>query len=190
MKINIRPYVPSDWPAICRIHDLARPLEVQGFMPSATAWAMEKVAHEEKFFDSQTFVATRHNADNDILGFISIAPPEITWCYVDPAHHRQGIGKSLIHHVMPLVGEDAFVVCIAQNPQAVAFYRSFGLIPAAIFPGEAQSYPCTCVRLTLLTSKHRHRPPTPSKAALRLAGFSEQSPGAAVKDSQGVYHWR
>jgi ribosomal protein S18 acetylase RimI-like enzyme len=190
VHVVIREYRKEDWPAICRIHDRARAIEVSGFMPRDIVLPMQRIAAAEGFFESQTFVACIDHSAGEIAGFISIRLPEITWCYVNPSLHRQGIGRKLVEQVLPMIGSDGFVLTVAENPAALEFYKSLGFIIAARFPGEAQGYRCECVRLTLPTSVHRHRPPTPSPAALRLAGFSEKFPGNACLGADGIYYWR
>jgi len=189
-QFTVRDYRQSDWPAICRIHDLARLVEVGRFVPWDAIVPMARTAHAEGFLASQSSVACVDDAESGVAGFISIAGSELTWCYVDPSWHRQGVGRKLVQHVLPKLGADAFVLCVGENPAALAFYRSFGFVIAARFPGDAYGYPCQCVRLTLPTSKHRRRLPTPSKTALRLADFTETSPGQAFLGEDGVYYWR
>jgi len=190
VQVVVREYRAADWSSVCRIHDLARPIEVAGFMPQGVVLPMAQAATIDGFFDSQTWVACVDHAEGRPAGFVSVRSPEITWCYVDPALHRQGVGRKLVEHIMPQLGADGFVLCVAENPQALAFYRSFGFVIAARFPGEAQGFRCQCVRLTLPASKHRTRPPVPTMTALRLAGFAENSPGKAFLDEDGVYRWK
>jgi len=189
-QVLIRHSHPPDWPSICEIHDLARAIEIGGFVPRDAIVPMKIAAQEEGFFDCQTFVACLETAGGPVAGFISIRPPELTWCYVHPSSHRQGIGRKLVEHVLPKLGPDAFVLTSAENPGGLQFYQSLGFVIAARFPGEAHGHRCQCVRLTLPNSRHRHRPPTPSKSALRLAGFTDASPGNAYLGNDGVYYWR
>jgi ribosomal protein S18 acetylase RimI-like enzyme len=187
-RVSIREYREDDWQVVCQIHDRARPMEVAGFMPRDVVLPMEQSATADGFFQSKTSVA--YLDDGRIVGFVSIRPPELTWCYVDPSLHRQGIGRKLVEHVLSILGADGFVLCNAENPTALAFYKSFGFIIAARFPGEVQGYRCECVRLTMPTSRHRHRPPTPTISALRLAGFTNESPGMPTLGADGIYYWR
>ena len=189
-EIFIRPRIDTDWSALCRIHDLARVLEIGSVCPRDAILSMEQAAVEDRFFDDQTFVACTGSPQGPVAGFISIRVPEITWLYVDPALHRRGIGRKLMQHVLPLLGPDAFLLVITENPKGIAFYSTFGFIPAARFPGDAHGHPCECVRMTLPTSIHRHRPPTPTRKSLQLAGFTEKDPGTAVLDEEGVFVWR
>jgi ribosomal protein S18 acetylase RimI-like enzyme len=189
LHVVVRDYRTADWPSVCRIHDLARPIEVGAFMPKGVVLPMEQAAKIDGFPESQTWVACVDHGEGRLAGFISVRVPEITWCYVDPALHRQGVGRQLVEHVLPQIGSDGFVLCVMENPQALAFYRSFGFVLAARFPSEVQGYPCQCARLTLPSSKHRSRAPVPSRAALRLAGFTDSCPGKAVLGDDGVYYW-
>jgi len=125
VRVDVRDYRTTDWPAVCRIHDSARPIEVAGFVPKSEVWSMEQAAVVDGFFDSQTFLACLDHAEGTPAGFVSIRGAEICWFYVDPALHRQGIGRKLIEYVLPLLGADGFALCVSENPQAQAFYRSF-----------------------------------------------------------------
>ncbi|MGA2233017.1 MAG: GNAT family N-acetyltransferase [Tepidisphaeraceae bacterium] len=189
VHIVVRDYRQDDWPAVCRIHDAARRIEVRGFMPPDIVLPMDQTAGPEGFFESQTWVACVEPGEQTIAGFIAIKGAEITWCYVDPSWHRQGIGRKLVEHVKPILGEHGFVLTVAENPAGVAFYQSLGFVVCARFPGEAQGYPCECVRLALPTSRHRQRPPTPTALALRLAGFTQELPGRAFLGEDGIYDW-
>jgi len=185
--VTIRDYTAADWPEVCRVHDQARPLELRRIVPPEKIIRMELVANEDGFFESQTWVAC---IQHQIVGFISINSEELTWCYVDPRVLRSGIGSALIQHALPVLGPDAFVLCAGENLDGIAFYQSHGLVIAACFPGIADGFPCQCIRLSLPTSKHRTRPPKPTPEALRLAGFTPETPGSAHQDADGIFYWR
>ena len=50
---RVRPYLSSDWGAVCRVHDRARPIELAAFVPANSVAPMESVAAEDGFFDAQ-----------------------------------------------------------------------------------------------------------------------------------------
>ncbi|MEM9090641.1 MAG: GNAT family N-acetyltransferase [Cyanobacteria bacterium P01_F01_bin.53] len=184
--MHIRQYQESDWSAVCEIHDAARPIEVSSFMPGAEALPLKNVAEEDGFFESECFVACEHDK---VVGFVCIEPPELSWLYVSPEHHRQGVGKQLVESVLPKLGEDAFLTTSLENTGAIAFYQHMGFRISATFPGSCQGYPCTCVRLTMPGSAREDIPPFPVKESLVLAGYSEAKPGKALKDKMGVWRW-
>lgn len=187
MDISIRDYVDADWPAVCRIHDAARPLELAGVAMDGPPATMAEAAEGDGFFASQSFVA--ETEDGRIVGFASIIPPELTWLYVDPAAHRQGVGRALMAHVVPMLGKDGFVYLVGSNLPARALYESFGFTLTSEVPGECEGNPCTGLRLCLPESVHRERPPEVSNYALKLNGYPENTTGAVVRDADGVWRW-
>ena len=150
---------------------------------------MEKAAANDGFFESRTWVACgKINDEESIFGFVSIHQAELTWCYVDPSVHGRGIGRKLVEYALPKMGVDGFVLVTSEK--AVLFYQKCGFQVAARFPGEVQGRSCEFKRLALPTSKHRHRPPTPTREALRLAGYTDELPGKACLGEDGIYFWR
>lgn len=188
--IALRPYKDSDWAAICRIHDRARPQEVAGIMPPGTSAPLEKAAVDEGLFDSQLFVACQNGGRGPVTGFAAIENGLLTWLYVDPAWQGRGVGKALMGHVLPRLGPDGWVMVLASNERAVAFYALFGFQTAAAFPGDCEGYACTVLRMCLPGSPHAERPPRPEISSLLLAGYSETAPGEAVRGEDGVWRWQ
>ena len=184
--MRIRRYRDSDWLEVCEVHNTARPIEVGGFMPCANLLTLEEVAEEDGFFAGNCFVA--YMSDR-VVGFVCIEPPELSWLYVLPAYHRQGIGKQLVEYVLPELGKDAFLTTAFENTGGVIFYQQMGFRISAIFPGSCQGYPCTCVRLTMPGSAREDQPPVPVKESLILAGYCEAKPGRAVRDKTGIWRW-
>jgi ribosomal protein S18 acetylase RimI-like enzyme len=174
---------------VCSVHDRARVVELAGFVPQSAIVPMAVAAYDEGFFDCRTLVACLDADGQHVEAFVSIKPPELTWLYVDPAHHRRGIGRMLVNHVLPALGPDAFLLCTEESPAAPALYRSCGFVLAARFPGEAHGHRCTCLRMCLPTSCHRDRPPKPSALALQLAGYSDSDCGHPIRGECGVWEW-
>ena len=185
LNVSIDKYQTDDWGAVCVVHDRARPLEVGGFMPGDVVDCMTAVYEEDGFFDGQQFVA---RLNEKVVGFVCIDGEELTWLYVDPEYHRQGIGRLLMEHVRPMIGPDGHV--LAVNPLAIQFYQQMGFEICAEFPGGCQGYACTCIRLAFPGSPRADRAPVPMKESLLLAGFDESDWGTAVKDSDGIWRWR
>ena len=186
-NIVVRDYSEPDWPAVCDVHDNAHPIEISSFAPKESSEPMSEVAQADGFFDGQRYVAC---VDEQVVGFICIEKEELTWLYVHPDFHRQGIGRSLVEHVRSQLGPDGYVLTVLENTAAVKFYERLGFTICAIFPGAYQSYPCTCVRLALPSSRHRNRPPTPVKKSLLLAGFDDTDWGTAYLDPSNIWRWK
>jgi GNAT superfamily N-acetyltransferase len=61
---------------------------------------------------------------------------ELVLLYVEPTHHRRGIGRTLLAHAAALAHERrAATLSIVADPHAADFYRAQGAVPA----GEASS---------------------------------------------------
>ncbi|MEN8445562.1 MAG: GNAT family N-acetyltransferase [Cyanobacteria bacterium J06555_13] len=187
MNIVVREYSNSDWETVCDIHDRARPYEIRSFAPGASIEPMAEVAEEDGFFDGQQFVAC---VNQQVVGFVCIENEELTWLYVSPDFHRQGIGRRLVEPVRPQLGRDGYVLTVLENTAAVKFYEQMGFTICAVFPGAYQNYPCTCVRFALPSSRHRDRPPTPVKESLLLSGFDDTDWGTAYRDPYNIWRWK
>lgn len=185
MSIKIRDYQTSDWDAVCDVHDRARPLEVQNFMPPEEIETLVEAYEEDGFFDGQQFVAEQ---EGNIVGFVCIDGEELTWMYVDPDIHRQGIGRLLFEHVKPMLGGHAHV--LAVNPEAMRFYEKMGFQQCSEYPGYIHSYSCICKRFAMPGSPRAEVPPNPSKKSLQLAGYDESDWGTAVRGEDNIWRWQ
>jgi ribosomal protein S18 acetylase RimI-like enzyme len=148
--VSIRPYTPADWHAVCAIHDRSRPYELDGATDPRAFHPMAEEAEEEHFFESQTLVACRGER---VVGFVSFMGSYITWLYVDPEFHRQGIASALLARALEQCGREAWVNTMAGNDAAIALYRKAGFDLVKSFPSDCDGYPCTCVLLALPTSR-------------------------------------
>lgn len=184
-QTKIRPYHhPTDWDAVCHIHDRARVDEIGFFVPHDEIYPMSQVAENECFFDGEQFVA---EVDGEIVGFMAIDGDELTWLYVNPDHHRRGIGQRLVEFALPKLGPDGYLIAVKGNLNGTNFYKKMGFRVVAEFPGCCQGYGCTCYRFALPGSKHANRPPQPTKDALRLVG--DEGNGRAIRGEDGVWRW-
>ena len=146
MIICTREYRPADWPAVCRVHDRARPIELASFAAPEKVQILAEADDVGVFHASRSWVA---EVGGQVIGFVSIDAPQLTFLYVDPALHRRGIGWLLVKHVLPILGTDGYLYTATENALAVAFYRSCGFVVAARFPGEACGCGCECLRMVL-----------------------------------------
>ncbi|MEM9264078.1 MAG: GNAT family N-acetyltransferase [Cyanobacteria bacterium P01_F01_bin.13] len=146
--ITLRAYCNEDWPAICAIHDRARPYELDG---SCDTQAFVSLAVEqediENFQRSEKFVAC---LGETVVGFVGVDDSLISWLYVDPAHFGQGIGRELLQLSLELTGPQAWTVVLAENTIARKLYESEGFQVIHTFDGSNAGYPCTCLEMALL----------------------------------------
>jgi ribosomal protein S18 acetylase RimI-like enzyme len=122
-EITIRPYADADWDAISRIHDLARLDELRGSVGVEAFLTLAQTAEGEGLFDGQLWVAEVGGA---VAGFVAFDDDEVTWLYVDPRHHRQGVGRALLRQAIAAAGSRVEVTVLDGNPAALALYLSEG----------------------------------------------------------------
>jgi ribosomal protein S18 acetylase RimI-like enzyme len=120
---SIRAYENDDWPAIAAIHDAARLGELRLTIGEEAFLSLADTAENEGLFRGEVWVTT----DGDrVVGFVAVHDDEITWLYVDPARHRQGIGRALLSHAVNRCGPAARIETLAGNEPALALYLSEG----------------------------------------------------------------
>jgi len=146
----IRDYLDSDFVRAEQIHDLARPIELEGscdprgFVPLA-----KDKADLNEFLTSKKFVAI---LSDEFVGFVGIQPLEIGWLYVDPLHFDQGIGRRLLKHGLSKLSvkdNDIEVHVLAGNNRARKLYESEGFVESERFEVRNNGYPCKLVKLVL-----------------------------------------
>ncbi|WP_066720634.1 GNAT family N-acetyltransferase [Clostridium sp. Marseille-P299] len=137
-EIVIREYQAKDWKRLREIHDKARAIELHlaelndAFIPLAEA------AFREGLFEYTICVAT---INDKIYGFAAYSEDELAWLYVDPAHSRRGIGKSLIEYVITQITRRPInVEVLAGNEPALNLYKSMGFetveVCSGVMPGN------------------------------------------------------
>jgi len=169
-RLLIRDYRDADWPAVCVVHDRARPEELRGSCdPRAFVPLAEEQEDAESFRRSHKFVAC---VGEQIVGFVGTDGTYLSWLYVDPAYSGQGIGRRLLRVGVQYIGPHAWTVALAGNTRSRRLYESEGFQVVDTYDSTNAGYPCTCVRLAL-------SPPHP-----RVSGRGAQDPGAA--EGRGV----
>jgi ribosomal protein S18 acetylase RimI-like enzyme len=146
-SIVLREYCDADWPAVCAVHDRARPHELHG---SCDPRAFVPLAADQEdaasFQRSHKFVAC---IDGEIVGFVGVDGTYLSWLYVDPAWYGRGIGRQLLRLGVRLIGPQAWTVVLAGNDRARRLYESEGFQVARTREGTNAGYPCTAMQLAL-----------------------------------------
>ncbi|WMJ84767.1 GNAT family N-acetyltransferase [Oscillospiraceae bacterium LTW-04] len=70
-------------------------------------------------------------SDDNIFGVIAFKNQgcHIALLFVDSAHHRKGIGRSLFETALETIDSD--IITVNSSPYAVEFYRKLGFIPTS-----------------------------------------------------------
>ncbi|MFD3649906.1 GNAT family N-acetyltransferase [Streptomyces cyaneofuscatus] len=130
--VTVRPYRSEDWGAIARVHDTARLDELRCSVGVEAFLTLAETHEEEGLFDGELWVAEVVDGAGPepvVAGFAAFADAELTWLYVDPARQRQGIGRTLLRHVLE-TDDSARIECtvLAGNDNARALYESAGFV--------------------------------------------------------------
>jgi ribosomal protein S18 acetylase RimI-like enzyme len=145
--VVIRPYRDSDYPAVCAVHDRARPDELQGSCdPRAFVPLAEDHGDAENFRRSQKDVAC---LGERVVGFVGTDGTYLSWLYVDPAHYGRGIGRRLLRLGIERIGPQGWTRALAGNTRARRLYESEGFSVVRTYQGSNAGYPCPCVQLAL-----------------------------------------
>ena len=120
----IRDYLhKTDWNQICKIHDNARKIELEGSASQEAFIALKDCYKDEELFDSTIYVGEF----NDItIGFVAFDKNEITWLYVDPLYFRKGFGRKLLEFALKNMIKPARVTVLNNNFRAIDLYKSHG----------------------------------------------------------------
>ena len=144
-EFTIRTYADNDWSAVCVVHDLARPLELEGSCdPRAFVPLAEEKEDIADFNESSKFVA---EIAGEVVGFSGVKDNVVTWLYVKPEFAGNGIGKQLLLSALELIDGEAFTYVLAGNEIALKVYTMFGFTKSLEFDSDCAGYPCTCLKL-------------------------------------------
>ncbi|MDC0067330.1 GNAT family N-acetyltransferase [Gammaproteobacteria bacterium] len=140
-----REYEDRDWPEVSRIHDLARPIELEG---SSDPRAFVPLADDKN--DLQEFLNSRKLVvcyETRIVGFIGIDASTIGWLYVDPKEAGKGIGRRLVREALVRVRQGASVFVLEGNVRAISLYESEFFEVVDRFDSDNNGYPCTVLEM-------------------------------------------
>ncbi len=143
-------YVESDWPLVSAIHDLARPIELEGSCdPRAFVPLAEDTDDLEEFHACQKLVA---RVGDQVVGFVGIKGAEIGWLYIHPRLTGKGYGRLLLQAGLARIALAGFrqaSVCVLDgNTRALNLYRSEGFSIVEAFKSRNNGYPCTVLKLS------------------------------------------
>ena len=142
--ISYRPYQDLDWPAICRIHNRARPDELKGSCDPRAFIPIEQDPEVEDLKRSQKFVACN---EDKVVGFSAVDEKYVSFLYVDPDYYGQGIGRKLLQMAIDDIGKGAWTIVLDGNQRAIGLYESEGFQEIERFKGDNAGYPCICLRM-------------------------------------------
>ena len=122
--LSIRGYVHQlDWNNICKIHDNARKIELEGSTSQDAFIPLKDCYKDEELFNSTICIGEF----NDItIGFVAFDKNEITWLYVDPLYFRNGFGRKLLEFALKNTKKPARVTVLNNNFRAINLYKSHG----------------------------------------------------------------
>lgn len=90
------------------------------------------------------------DTDDQPLGFIGFNENHVEMLFVDPAHHRQGIGRALLDFGRQ--SRSAMSVDVnEQNPQATALYQHYGFVQTGRSPLDGEGRPFPLLHMNLPT---------------------------------------
>ena len=122
--LSIREYVHQlDWDNICKIHDSARLIELEGSVTKKAFISLINCYKDEEFFKSTIFIG---EVENRTIGFVAFDKHEITWLYVDPKFFGNGYGRRLLDFVIDKALKPIKVTVLNNNLRAISLYKSCG----------------------------------------------------------------
>lgn len=142
---QIRPYNPRDWKSVRAIYDLAKPDEPRGSVEVSAILPLDAdIGMKALFQDSEIQVA---ECVGRVVGFAGTRGNRITWLFVHPAHRRQGVAESLLHHMLRELHGAVTLNVAKSNQAAVRLYKRLGFTIDSEFTGNFNGHLCQVMRL-------------------------------------------
>ena len=156
---DFRSFVSQDWRAICGVYASAAKVELE--LTGTDPGAFRPMPVEE---DLETFLhlntALVACIDGRVVGFIAwrdrgewVNSGYLSWLYIDPTHHRRGIGDLLLSRAMEALGSQAWTLVKQGNDPAIHLYKKHGMRIVRTRPAETRGYPHVELRMALPTSR-------------------------------------
>lgn len=121
--ITIRPYEPTDWSRLCKIHDASRLDELRLTVGTDAFLNLAQTAENEGLFGGRLDVA---EVDGVVRGFVAYSDDELAWLYVDPAFYRRGVGRALVRYAAAQSSSSMTIELLEGNEPALQLYLSEG----------------------------------------------------------------
>ncbi|MDJ0769742.1 MAG: GNAT family N-acetyltransferase [Ilumatobacter sp.] len=158
-ELAIRGFAPEDWDALCGVYERAARHELR--LTGTDPRAFRPLPDEEDLEEFQRLnTAMVGCLDGQVVGFVGWRERGewrdsgyLSWLYVDPAHHRRGIGDRLLNAAMAALGEQAWTLAKLGNDPAVNLYRRYGMRIVTSRLADSRGHPHTELRLALPTSR-------------------------------------
>ena len=135
------------------------------FLPLSVA------AQREGLFDYTILVALKP----EVVGFVAFTPEELAWLYVDPACHRQGIGRALARAALAQMGPKPLTVEVLAETSPPCPYTAVWALARKNCPrpyARQRSVPC-----------HRPLPDRPGLSAIPAEATVHHFMGGMVMDN-------
>jgi ribosomal protein S18 acetylase RimI-like enzyme len=145
VAVHIRPYIASDWESVCLVYGLAKPDELRGSVESSAILPLNEDAEMKALFQASK-VQVAEQAGR-VLGFVGTRGNFITWLFVHPAHRRQGVAVSLLHHVLERLHGVITLNVAKLNQPALRLYERLGFTTEREFVGNFNGREVQAVRL-------------------------------------------
>lgn len=140
--ITVRPYLPSDYKCISRIHDAARKKELSPALPEEAFLPFSVAAEREGFFDYPHIDVAVVN--NQVVGFCAYTGEELARLYVSPDKMRQKVGSALVENALRTEPDIRETEVLCGNEPAKRLYEKFKFrtekIAGGVMPGN-ESFP-------------------------------------------------
>lgn len=134
------PQLPDIWlRAVRATHHFLQPSDIDALLPQL----------RDVYFPAvELWVAV--DTDDQPLGFVGFNENHVEMLFVDPARHRQGIGRALLDFGRQ--SRSAMSVDVnEQNPQATAFYQHYGFVQTGRSPLDGEGRPFPLLHMSLPT---------------------------------------
>ena len=126
MKVEIRPYLQSDFESIVILWRVAREISLPDIQLRKGHFFYEDVAYFRDHIlpNNQVWVAADESGYP--IGFMAIHNDLIDQLYLHPDHWRKGIGGQLLAHARTLSPHGLWLYTLQANLNAQSFYEKQG----------------------------------------------------------------